>query len=215
MNKILTLEQIVDLKDFPFGDIFNNADLWEPVKNLPEFIKSLFEKGIIKPNFKDLNNVYLGEGTIVKKGAFIEGPAVIGNNCIIGHASLIRENCLLGNNVSIGHASEIKNSIFLNSSSSAHLNYVGDSIIGNNVNLSGGVIIANVRLDKKTIRLKVENETIDTQLLKFGSIIGDNSNIGANSVLNPGTILGKNTAVYPLCSVTGVHGDNETIKGIV
>jgi UDP-N-acetylglucosamine diphosphorylase / glucose-1-phosphate thymidylyltransferase / UDP-N-acetylgalactosamine diphosphorylase / glucosamine-1-phosphate N-acetyltransferase / galactosamine-1-phosphate N-acetyltransferase len=213
MNKIVTLEELIEFSDFPFPDIFKEVNLWDPIKNLEQFIKACFEKGIIKANYKNSTNIYLGEGTVVKEGALIDGPAIIGKNCVIGHASLLRENCLLGNGVNIGHGVEVKSSIFLNNSTAAHLNYVGDSIVGNNVNIAGGVIVANFRLDKKSIKIKFEETVVDTGLLKFGAVIGDNSSAGANSVLNPGTILGKNSLIYPLSSVTGVHKEGETIKG--
>ncbi len=161
---------------------------------------------------KDRKDIFVGEGTTIQEGAVIIGPAIIGKNCVIGHCSLIRENCILGDNVHIGHAVEIKNSVFLNSAIAAHLNYIGDSLIGKNANISGGAILANFRLDKKTIAIRNGIEKIDTGLQKFGSIVGDGSSIGVNTVLNPGTILGKKTVVYPLTSVTGVHQDGEVIK---
>jgi UDP-N-acetylglucosamine diphosphorylase / glucose-1-phosphate thymidylyltransferase / UDP-N-acetylgalactosamine diphosphorylase / glucosamine-1-phosphate N-acetyltransferase / galactosamine-1-phosphate N-acetyltransferase len=208
-----TINSVIEVKEFSFAQIFNNVSFWEPIKNLGDFIKTAFEKGLVKANYKDSDNVYIGEGTVIKEGALIEGPAIIGKNCVIGHACLIRKNCLLGDNVNIGHCVEVKNSIFLNNSTAAHFNYVGDSIIGNNVNIAAGAKLANVRLDKESVRLKFEDEVTDTGLIKFGAIIGDNSHIGANSVLNPGTILGKNTTVYPLSFVTGVHKEGEIIKG--
>lgn len=214
MNNTLSLSSLIDTNEFPLQDILKGEKLWDPIKNLKDFINDCFAKGIIKPNYKDSKNIYIGEGTKILESALILGPAIIGKNCIIGHASFIRENCLLGDDVTIGHATEIKNSIFLNKSVAAHLNYVGDSIIGNNVNIAGGVIIANYRLDKKTVRVNLGSENVDSELLKLGAIIGDNSNIGTNSVLNPGTILGKNTLVYPLSSVTGTHNEGEIIKGL-
>jgi NDP-sugar pyrophosphorylase family protein len=213
MDNAFSLEAFIDIQTFPFPEVFKEASIWGPIKNLEAFIKAFFEKGVIKPNYKDSKNIYLGEGTRVDDNALIVGPAIIGRNCVIGHASLIRENCLFGDNVLIGHAVEVKNSIFLNNSTAAHLNYIGDSIIGNNVNISGGVIIANLRLDKKPIRIMLGEKMTDTGLLKFGALVGDNSNIGVNSVLNPGTILGKKTVVYPLCSVGGTHKEGEIIKG--
>jgi UDP-N-acetylglucosamine diphosphorylase / glucose-1-phosphate thymidylyltransferase / UDP-N-acetylgalactosamine diphosphorylase / glucosamine-1-phosphate N-acetyltransferase / galactosamine-1-phosphate N-acetyltransferase len=212
MSKKLNFSSFFDLKDFPYAEIFKEGELWDPIKNLSAFINNLFEKGFIKPNYKNSANIFIGEGTIIKEGTLITGPAIIGKNCILGHSCFIRENCLFGNNVNIGHAVEVKNSIFLNGSASAHLNYIGDSIIGSTVNISGGTITANFRLDRKPIKIKVDGELIDTGLNKLGAIIGDNSNIGVNSVLNPGTILGKSTVVYPLLNVRGIHKESEIIR---
>ena len=171
-----------------------------------------FKSRQLKANYKDEQNVFVGEGTIIQEGASIVGPAIIGKYAFIGHASLIRGNCIIGNNVQLGHAVEAKGSIFLNDSKAAHLNYVGDSVIGNRVNISGGAILANYRLDKKDIMVDDGVNKIETGLEKFGAILGDGSNVGVNAVLNPGTILGKNTTVYPLISVKGAHKDNEIIK---
>jgi NDP-sugar pyrophosphorylase family protein len=211
MKDGLNIKDFFDISDFPYPEIFKNKDIISPIRDLELFITNLFKSGKIKGNYKKAKNVYIGKGTKILDGALISGPAIIGKNCLIGHSSLLRGSCLLGDNVNIGHCVEVKNSIFLNNSTAAHLNYVGDSIIGNNVNISGGVIIANVRLDKKTIKIKA-NKIIDTSLTKFGSVVGDNSNVGVNSVLNPGTILGKNTVVFPLVTVIGVHKDNTVIK---
>lgn len=214
MNKFnLSKDIFFNLTNFRFSKIFSDMGyVWEVIPKIAKFIDMQFKNKEIKPNFKKGKNIYIGEGTIIQEGAVIIGPAIVGNNCLIGHGSLIRENCILGNNVNIGHAVEIKNSVFLNNAVAAHLNYIGDSIIGNNVNISGGAILANFRLDKKSVLVRIGDKKIETGLQKFGAIIGDDCNIGVNVVLNPGTILGKNTVVYPLISVTGVHKNGEIIK---
>lgn len=196
-------KKFFDLSKFSFADVFDNADnVWEALPRLGEYIKEK-NKG---------KKIVIGRGTVVEDGALIKGPAIIGRNCLIAHGAYIRKNVIVGDNVHIGHGVEIKNSIVLPDTAIAHLNYVGDSIIGSNVNISAGAIIANFRLDGKTIRLKFGDKTIDTGLVKFGAVIGDNSKIGVNAVLNPGTVLGKNCLVYPLTSVLGIHKDGEIIK---
>lgn len=215
MNNIMFKpEKFFDLSRFEFRDIFDNVNLvWEVIPKIGKYINSLFQKRILVGNYKDKKNVFIGEGSMVHENAEIIGPAVIGKNCVIGHASLLRENCLFGDNVHIGHGSEIKNSIFLNGSKVAHLNYTGDSLIGNKVNISGGAMVANYRLDKRSVGVHMGDQWVETGLEKFGAVIGDGSIIGVNAVLNPGTMLGKKTIVYPLVSVTGVHKDGEIIKG--
>ena len=207
------INDFFDTSEFPYLAIFENADFaWDSLKKTGIFIEEQFKNGKLNKNYQKDKNIFIGKGTRVEHGALIKGPAIIGENCVIEHGSFIRENCVIGNNVHVGHGTEVKNSIILNSASIAHLNYVGDSIIGNNVNISGGAIIANFRFDKRSVLIKIGSKKIDTGLNKFGAIVGDNSVIGVNSVLNPGTILGKNTAVYPLVSVRGVHKNNEIIK---
>lgn len=213
MYKQLQKENFFDLSNFEFRDIFDNTDsVWEVLLNIGKYLNSLFQKRIIVANYKDKKNVFVGEDSIVHESAEIIGPAIIGKNCVIGHGSYLRENCLFGDGVHIGHGGEVKNSIFLNNAKAAHLNYIGDSIIGNNVNISGGAMIANYRLDKRSVGVRAGNQWVETGLQKFGAIIGDESIIGVNTVLNPGTVLGKKTIVYPLVSVTGAHEDGEIIK---
>lgn len=198
---------------FPFSDIFENVDLtWEVLPRISGYIKLQFKNKKVKQNYEKSKNIYIGKGTTIAKDVLIKGPAIIGDNCFIEQGSLIRENVILGDNVHIGHGAEVKNSVILNNTAIAHLNYVGDSIIGSNVNISGGAMIANYRLDKHSVLVRFGDKKIDTKLEKFGAIIGDGSAIGVNSVLNPGTILGKNTIVYPLVSVMGVHKNEEIIK---
>lgn len=197
----------------PFERLFENSvNVWEVLLKLDEFISG-FKKSSFSSDYTEIQeNVFIGRNVKIEDGAKISGKAIVGHNSYLGHASLFRSNILIAENVNIGHAVEVKNSIILSNSAAAHLNYIGDSIIGNNVNVAGGAICANFRLDKKNVDVKFENERIETNLQKFGCVIGDGSQIGVNSVLNPGTILGKKTTVFPLTSVKGVHADNEIIR---
>ncbi|MCL4354861.1 UDP-N-acetylglucosamine diphosphorylase [Patescibacteria group bacterium] len=207
------IKDFCDTSSFSHSNIFKKKDnAWEVIPEIKNYLEEQFKKGAIKANYKKSNNVFIGKGTTIMDGVVIKGPAIIGENCFISSSVLIRENCLIGNDVTIGHACEIKNSILLNNSTAAHFNYIGDSIIGNNVNLAGGAIVANLRLDKKPVTINLGHKKISTNLLKFGAIIGDNCNIGANAVLNPGTILGKDSVVFPLISVSGLHPGKQTIK---
>jgi len=190
-----------DLKDFEFKEIFEGIDyVWEAIPKISELLKGQKKK------------IVIGKGTKIHKSAVIQGPVVIGENCIIGPHSFIRQNCVIADNCRVGHGVEIKNSILLKGVIADHLSYIGDSVIGSNVRMAAGSITANLRLDKKEVRIKDGRRKIETGLSKFGAIIGDGSTIGINSVLNPGTILGKNTIVYPLTSVVGVHNAGERIK---
>lgn len=196
-------EDFFDLSSFVHAKIFEGVEhVWEVLPKLKSYLVDELhgEKTII------------GEGTIVEEGAFVKGPAIIGRNCNISHGAYIRENVIIGDNVTIGHAVEVKNTIIVGNTAVAHLSYIGDSVVGSDINIGGGAKTANFRLDGKGIRVRFGKESIDTGLEKFGAVIGDGSKIGVNSVLNPGTILGRNVWVYPLVSVFGVHQDGEIIK---
>lgn len=201
-----------ELKDFPFKDIFNGIDnTWEVMPKIESYISNKFKNNTFKGNYKE-KNVFIGKGSVIEEGAKIHGPVIIGENCHIGHTAFIRNGSVLGDNIHIGHAVEVKNSIILNNTSVSHFNYLGNSVIGGSVNISGGAMLANLRLDKKNVRIKLQDRYIDTSLEKFGAIVGDESIIGVNSVLNPGTILGKKCLVYPLVSVIGTYPDRSRLK---
>lgn len=196
-----------------FSGLFENVNYaWEALPKIEDFIGS-FKKSSFFTGFREISeNVYVGKNVEIDRDARIEGTAIICNDASIGHSAYLRAGVLIGENVHVGHATEVKHSIILKNSKLAHLNYIGDSIIGSNVNISGGATLANWRFDKKEVEIRFEGKTINTSMEKFGSVIGDGSFIGVSAVLNPGTILGKKTLVYPLISVKGVHAHSETIK---
>lgn len=147
------------------------------------------------------NQIYLGKGTVVEPGAYIKGPAIIGNNCEIRQGAYIRGNVLVGNKCIIGHATEVKNACFLDQAKAGHFAYIGDSILGNRVNLGAGTKLANLNIRSVPVRLKLDGKDVHTGLKKFGAILGDDVETGCNSVTNPGTMLGKKCAVYPNTTV--------------
>ncbi len=142
--------------------------------------KIFFEKGVIVESFSLISPpAYFSKGTQIRHGAYIRGSVYTGESAVIGHTT------------------EVKNSIFLNSAKASHFAYVGDSILGNNINLGAGTKLANLKFNKKNITLVINKEFINTGLKKLGAILGDNCQTGCNSVLQPGTLLGKNSYVYP------------------
>ena len=142
-------------------------------------------------------NVQIGEGSLIESGALIKGPTIIGNNVEIRQGAYIRGNCIIGDNCVVGHATEIKNSIMLNGSKAAHFAYVGDSILGNDVNLGAGTRLANIYLRNINIIIITENKKYRTDLKKLGAIIGDGSQTGCNCVCNPGTLVGRSSLIFP------------------
>jgi NDP-sugar pyrophosphorylase family protein len=209
----ISVEDWLDLSSFNCSSIFENVNFpWEVLAKISSYLDLRINERTLPANYTKKNNVLIGNGTKIEADAVIKDAAIIGENCSIGNGVLIRGGCIIGDDVQIGHGVEIKHSIILNKSAIAHLNYVGDSIVGKGVNISGGAIVANFRLDKGEIKVNIDDQKINTGLIKFGAIIGDDCVVGVNSVLNPGTVLGKNCNVYPLTSVRGVHKANESIK---
>lgn len=169
-------------------------------------------------HFKNSEQILIGSGTVIEHGAFITGPCVIGANSHIRKGAYLRENCFIGNGTLIGNSVEIKNSIILDKCQIAHFNYVGDSVLGRSVHFGAGAITSNYKLDGGLIRTSLPSEQgvthIQTDLNKFGSIIGNNVEIGCNSVLNPGTIIGKNSVIYPLVNWRGFLPSQKICKNV-
>ncbi len=197
------MNQKVDIKDF----ISNISEYFETVRNLPPWdlttnLKVIIE-GIIpklSADFKIVDGIAIHKSTVIENGVTIKRPFIAMENCHIGANSYFREGVFLDRSVKIGPSSEVKSSIICSNTAIAHLNYIGNSIIGQNVNFEAGSIAANhynEREDKR-IRIKYNDAIIDTGVEKFGALVGDNSRIGANGVLSPGTILEKKSIVKRL-----------------
>lgn len=157
-------------------------------------------------------NVFIGKGTVVEDGAMIKGPAIIGQNCEIRHNAYIRENVIIGDHCIVGNACEVKNSLLFNHAVAPHFNYIGDSILGFKAHLGAGVKVSNFKLVPGNILINVEGKVLDTGLRKFGALLGDNSEVGCNAVLNPGSIIGRGSVLYPNTNWRGVLGPNKIAK---
>ena len=164
--------------------------------------------------------IYLGEGSIIEPGAYVAGPCIIGRHCEIRHGAYVRGDVILGDFAIVGHASEVKNSIFLNGAHAPHFAYVGDSILGNRVNLGAGTKLSNLALTshkdpvtykRNTIHVEVNGQMVDTGLAKMGAIMGDDAQTGCNSVLNPGCIIGPRTLIYANVSLRKGYYPADTI----
>jgi NDP-sugar pyrophosphorylase family protein len=156
--------------------------------------------------------VFIGRGTVIEQGAMIKGPAWIGEDCEIRSGCYIRENVIVGSGCVLGNSCEFKNSIIFDEAQIPHFNYVGDSIVGHRGHLGAGVILSNVRLDRGEISVSTGEGTTRTGLKKFGAIIGDHAEIGCNSVLNPGSLIGRRSILYPGTQWHGVAPENSLIK---
>lgn len=158
------------------------------------------------------DRVVLGEGTVVEAGAMIKGPALIGKNCQIRHNAYIRENVLIGNDCVIGNSSELKNVLLFNGAQVPHFNYLGDSVLGHKAHVGAGVIASNLKSLPGNVRVEWDGRVYDTGLRKFGALIGDGAEVGCNTVLNPGSILGRAAVIYPGVNWRGVLPPNSIAK---
>lgn len=157
-------------------------------------------------------DVFIDEGVILEPGAVIKGPAWIGKNCTIRAGCYIRENVLVGAGCMLGNSCEFKNCILFDNCEVPHYNYVGDSVLGYKAHLGAGVVLSNVRLDRGEVRVREGRRNHATGLRKFGAVIGDHAEIGCNSVINPGSIIGRRSIIYPLSSFTGVLPADSILK---
>jgi NDP-sugar pyrophosphorylase family protein len=159
------------------------------------------------------DSVYLGDGSVVEPGAMIKGPTLIGRNAEIRQGAYIRGSCLIGDRCIVGHATEMKNAVMLNRVTAGHFAYIGDSILGNDVNLGAGTKLANLNIIGSQIALRINNTRYRTGLKKFGAIMGDSVETGCNSVTSPGTLLGKKSIVVPNATVpNGYHPPKTVIR---
>ncbi len=218
MTTALDPGQFFSLKEYSHSSLFEGCQYpWEALTRLQEYLKtlSLGKIAIEIPAGVHLINpesISIGEGSIIEPGAYVQGPCSIGKNCIIRHGAYIRGDVITGDSCVIGHDTEMKHSILFNHSAAAHFNYVGDSILGNKINLGAGVKCANLRLDHQPIHIFIQGEKINTGLSKLGAIVGDGAQVGCNCVINPGTILAKNSFCFPCLNVYGFVPENSKVK---
>lgn len=149
------------------------------------------------------DRIFIGQGTVIEPGALIKGPTIIGKNTEVRQGAYVRGTCIVGDRCVVGHTTEMKSSVMLNDAKAGHFAYIGDSILGNKVNLGAGTKLANLKLIDSPITIKINGMIYNTGIRKFGAIMGDEVETGCNSVTNPGTILGKTSMVYPCVSVKG------------
>lgn len=212
MNSI-TVSELFDLKDYAFSSIFDNVLYpFEALCKIGDYIKEMGPK-LDKEIYEEVKeSVWIAKSAKIAPSANISAPCIIGENTEVRPCAFIRGNALVGNNCVVGNSTELKNVVLIANVQVPHYNYVGDSILGKFAHMGAGAITSNVKSDKTLISVKSGDEKIDTGLKKFGAILGDCVEVGCNSVLNPGTIIGKNTNIYPLSCVRGVIPANSIFK---
>ena len=157
------------------------------------------------------DRIIIGDNTLVEPGALLKGPVVVGDNCEVRQGAYVRGNCLIGNSCVVGHTTEIKGSIMLDGSKAGHFAYIGDSILGKDVNLGAGTKLANLKMIPGSVTFKKEGKHYDTNRRKLGAIFGDRTETGCNSVTSPGTLIGPHSVVYPGVSVPGGYYPQRTV----
>jgi NDP-sugar pyrophosphorylase family protein len=209
---------LLDLDRTEHRLIFENVThAWEALAKIGAYLQFRLKPGIHgkligKPYISGA--VFIGRGTVIEHGAMIKGPAWIGEGCEIRNGAYLRENVVVGNGVVLGNSSEFKNCLIFDEAQIPHFNYVGDSILGYKAHLGAGSILSNVRLDHATVTVSTPDGPIATGLKKFGAIVGDRAEIGCNAVLSPGSIIGRDTIIYPGTSWRGVLEAHSIAKNV-
>ncbi|MBQ7562676.1 MAG: UDP-N-acetylglucosamine pyrophosphorylase [Lachnospiraceae bacterium] len=199
------IENLFDLKETITSELFEGHTYpWEVLPLIGDFIRRLGETLSQEEYEKRGEDIWVARSAVIFDTAYIAGPAIIGKEAQVRQGAFIRGNAIVGEGTVVGNSTELKNAILFNKVQVPHFNYIGDSILGYRAHTGAGVIASNVKLDKKPVVVKDGKEQIDTGLKKFGAMLGDFAEIGCNSVLNPGTVVGRNSIVYTLSSVRGV-----------
>jgi NDP-sugar pyrophosphorylase family protein len=201
-------DELFELRSYQHGELFAGCvNAWEALVRLPEYLSSVLRPGIrgdVEEGAHIYGDVEIAEGARVEAGAYIRGPALIGPGTEVRHGAYLRGNVLTGIGCVIGHASECKTAIFLDHAKAPHFAYVGDSILGGEVNLGAGTRLANFKIVPGTVAVRQPDGTsIDTGLRKLGAVLGDGVQIGCNAVTSPGTVIGRESIIYPGASLAG------------
>ena len=211
MNESVKIKNLYDCRVSYLKELFDSYTYpWELLPHISKTVNMLLETGI--EGFTLLKEgVLVGQNVKIAETATINAPAIIGHNTEIRPGAYIRGNLITGSDCVLGNSSEFKNAILLDKVQIPHYNYVGDSVLGNHSHLGAGSICSNLKSDKKSVVIHAE-ENIETGLRKVGGFLADGADVGCQCVLNPGTVIGKNTSVYPLTSLRGVIKENCIVK---
>lgn len=201
----VTIQELYTLEETIAADLFADAVYpWEVLKDISSFIVRLGASLDPEKYEKRGDDVWIAKSASVAPTACINGPAIIDEEAEIRHCAFIRGNAIVGKGAVVGNSTELKNVVLFNKVQVPHYNYVGDSILGFKAHMGAGSITSNVKSDKKLVVVHSEDEALETGLKKFGAMLGDEVEVGCNSVLNPGTVIGPGSNIYPLSSVRGV-----------
>lgn len=209
----MKISELLDLNQTIASELFVGKTYpWEVLPEISSFIVKLGNTLNEEEYDKVGENVWIAKSAAVAPTAFINGPAIIGKNTEVRHCAFVRGNALVGENCVVGNSVELKNVVLFNNVQVPHYNYVGDSVLGYKAHMGAGSITSNVKSDKTLVVVKGKEEQIATGLKKFGAMLGNHVEVGCNSVLNPGTVVGCNSQIYPVSCVRGVIPANSIYK---
>ena len=202
MMEQLTVKALYNLEETIAKAIFDGVTYpWEVLPKIGAFIVELGNTLSEEEYDKVGDNVWIAKSAKVAPSAYINGPAIIGRGAEVRHCAFIRGNAIVGEGAVVGNSTELKNVILFNKVQVPHYNYVGDSVLGYKAHMGAGSITSNVKSDKTLTTVKTSEGAIETGLKKFGAMLGDEVEVGCGSVLNPGTVIGSHTNIYPLSMV--------------
>ncbi len=213
MKKTIETKQLLDLNETLAAPLLEQFTYpWQALAHIADFIKAL-GKTLSKEEYEQREeHIWVARTAVVFPSAYIAGPAIIGPGTEVRHCAFIRGSALVGADCVVGNSTELKNAILFNGVQAPHYNYVGDSVLGYKAHMGAGSITSNVKADKSLVEVTLNGEKIPTGLKKFGAVLGDHAEIGCNSVLNPGSIIGKGAHIYPVSMVRGVVPENHIYK---
>ena len=206
---MIEISNLLNLNETIASELFEGLIYpWEALPKIGEFILKLGET-LPKDKFDKIGeDIWVAKSANVFDSAYLHGPLIIDENAEVRQCAFIRGNAIIGKNCVVGNSTELKNVVLFNTVQVPHYNYVGDSILGYKSHMGAGSITSNVKSDKTLVVVKTNNGNYETGLKKFGAILADNVEVGCNSVLNPGTIVGRNTNIYPVSMVRGYVPEN-------
>lgn len=212
MNGV-TIEELYDLNETIAAELFRDAEYpWEVLPKIHDFIIEL-GKSLPGEIFEERGeNIWIAKSAKVAPTACLNGPLIVDEEAEIRHCAFIRGNAIVGKGAVVGNSTELKNVVLFNKVQVPHYNYVGDSILGFKAHMGAGSITSNVKSDKTLVTVKGEGIKIETGLKKVGAMLGDHVEVGCNSVLNPGTVIGRNSNIYPTSCVRGVIPEGHIFK---
>lgn len=209
----ITVKELYDLEETLAKPLLESvAYPWEVLSGISDFVKELGKTLPTELYEEREENVWIAKSAVIYPNTTIIGPCIIGEQTEVRPGAFIRGNALVGNDCVVGNSTELKNVILFNHVDVPHYNYVGDSVLGSYSHMGAGAITSNIKADRTLVHVKGDGIDIATGLKKFGAMLGDHVEVGCNSVLNPGTVIGRNSNVYPLSMVRGVVPTNSIYK---
>lgn len=200
----MSIKNMFELKETIASPLFEKVDYpWEVLPYIEDFIIALGENLPESEYVKKGTNIWIAKSAKIASTAAINGPVIIGKDAEIRHCAFIRGKAIIGEGTVVGNSTELKNVILFNKVQVPHYNYVGDSILGYKAHFGAGSITSNIKSDRTPIVIRYNGSRVETGMIKIGAMVGDNVEVGCNAVLNPGTVIGRNTSIYPLSTVRG------------